>query len=159
MSQGARFSTAEAAGDRSPSPQARLTMGGGAYLLVPVGRHPLSTKCESCLKVLLDFSQILILSQREWAEPSPPHPPTTSNSFHRSGECSQDHVCAWRGAAVRKVDLPTSLLQWGGQYVGGQGGGGCQHSFRHGPSAGERDGRAAQTKDKQAGPGENKPPG
>lgn len=41
--------------------------------------------------------------------------------------------------------------------MGGQGGGGCQHGFRDGPSAGESDRRAAQTKDKQVRAGENKP--
>ena len=42
--------------------------------------NPLSTKCESYLKVHLGFSQSLTLSQREWAEPSPPYSPTTSHS-------------------------------------------------------------------------------
>ena len=72
-------SSAEAAGD----PQAHLTWA-GAYLPLHVGRHPRSSTAESCLKVRLDFSQILILSQRAWAEPSPPHPPTTSDSFHQA---------------------------------------------------------------------------
>lgn len=63
-------SSAEAAGD----PQAHVTRA-GAYLPLHVGRHPRSTTAESCLKVRLDCSQIPILSQRGWAEPSPPHPP------------------------------------------------------------------------------------
>lgn len=79
----------------------------GACLSCHVGRHPLSTECESCLKVPLDFSQILILSPREWAESPPLHtlPP------HLTAAVAP--VCAQRGAAVRKVGLPANLLQWG----------------------------------------------
>lgn len=66
-------------------------------------------------------------------------------------------MCARQESAVRKASLPASLQQRGGQSVGGQGGGGCQHSFRDSPSAGERDewGKAL-TPSKQPRPGVNK---
>lgn len=119
-------------------PQVCLRMG-GCLSSCSSGQTPTERQGESCLKVCLDFSQILILSQREWGEPSPPHPPTTYNgitwfwvifpvaSVHPAGACGQE------GGS------PCQLATVGQQCVGGQGGGGHQHSFRDPLSAGERE--------------------
>lgn len=45
------------------------------------GQAPTEHQVKSHMKVHLDFSQILIPSQRKQAEPSPPHSPATSDNI------------------------------------------------------------------------------
>lgn len=100
----------------------------GACLSSHVGRHPLSTECESCLKVPLDFSQIL--SRREWAEiPSLPTLPPHLTAAVAPGRLPRIPCAPGEGLwSGRWVSLP-ARCSGGGQCVGGRARGGCQQNF------------------------------